>query len=398
MKKNRVPIILVLAALAIGGYVLYRQMNRPDPNRILISGNIELTEVNMAFKVSGKLIERTVDEGDNVKKGMVIARLDHEQAGRSKDREDAALVSAQNQLTAAESAVAWERQTMAADIEQRRADLQNFQQQFLQLKNGSRPQEIQDAAAAVSSATSEADRARSDWERAQTLFKNDDISRQQYDQFRRNHETADAALKSAKEREALVVIGPRPEAIAAAEAQVRRAEAGLKMAQANELELRRREDDVRTRNAEIARQQAQLQVAVAQLDDTTIASPIDGVVLVKSADVGEVLAPGATVVTLGDVDHPWVRGYIPEDDLGRIHIGDKVKVTSDSSQSTRGKVFDGRVTFISSEAEFTPKQIQTTEERVKLVYRIKVEVANPHRDLKLNMPVDAEIMLSNKDH
>jgi len=391
MKNKRFVIILVLAALAGGGYYVYARLHDGPTDRILLSGNIELTEVNMAFKVAGKLILVAVDEGDTVKKGLIIARLDHEQAGRSRDRESAALSSARDQLTTAQTAVAWERQTMAADIEQRRADLQNYQQQYLQLKNGSRPQEIQDAAAAVASAKSEEERARSDWERAQTLFKNDDISRQQYDQFRRNFETAEAGFKSAKEREALVVIGPRAEAIAAAEAQVRRAEASLKMAQANELELRRREDDVKTRYSEIARQQAQVQVAESQLDDTTIASPIDGVVLVKSADVGEVLAPGATVVTLGDVEHPWLRGYISERDLGRVKLGDKAKVTSDSFP---GKIFDGHVSFISSEAEFTPKQIQTQEERVKLVYRIKIEVANPKRELKLNMPVDAEIVLN----
>jgi HlyD family secretion protein len=389
MKNKRFVIILILAALAGGGYYVYARLHAPPTDRIILSGNIELTEINMAFKVSGKLIERAVDEGDTVKKGMIVARLDHEQAGRSRDREDAALSSARDQLTTAQTAVAWERQTMAADIEQRRADLQNYEQQYLQLKNGSRPQEIQDAAAAVSSATSEADRARSDWERAQTLFKNDDISRQQYDQFRRNSQTAEAALKSAKEREALVVIGPRPEAIAAAEAQVRRAAANLKMAEANELELRRREDDVKTRQSEIARQQAQLQVAVSQLDDTVIASPIDGVVLVKAADVGEVLAPGATVVTLGDIEHPWVRGYIGEKDLPRVHLGDRVNVTTDGVS----EVFNGHISFISSEAEFTPKQIQTQEERVKLVYRIKIEVENPKRVLKLNMPVDAEIVL-----
>ncbi len=391
MKKNRLVLILVVAALAGAGYFVYQRVHAAPSDRILLSGNIELTEINVAFKVAGKLIERDVDEGDTVKKDMILARLDNQQASHSRDRENATLSSARDQLTTAETAVAWERQTMAADIEQRRADLQNYQQQYMQLKNGSRPQEIQDAAAAVSSATSEAQRARGDWERAQTLFKNDDISRQQYDQFRRNSEMAEAALKSAKEREALVVIGPRPEAIAAAEAQVRRAAAGLKMAEANALELRRREDDVRTRHSEIARQQAQVQVAEAQLDDTVIASPIDGVVLVKAADVGEVLAPGATVVTLGDVEHPWLRGYIGEKDLGRVKLGDKAKVTSDSFP---GKTFDGHVSFISSEAEFTPKQIQTQEERVKLVYRIKIDVANPQRELKLNMPVDAEIILN----
>jgi HlyD family secretion protein len=117
---------------------------------------------------------------------------------------------------------------------------------------------------------------------------------------------------------------------------------------------------------------------------------VDGVVLVKSADVGEVLGVGTTVVTVGDIDHPWLRGYVNETALGKIKVGSKARVTTDSYP---GKVYDGRVSFIASEAEFTPKQIQTQEERVKLVYRIKIELDNPRRELKSNMPADAEIVL-----
>jgi HlyD family secretion protein len=127
-----------------------------------------------------------------------------------------------------------------------------------------------------------------------------------------------------------------------------------------------------------------------QLSDTVAVSPVDGVVLVKAADVGEVLAPGTSVVTVGDIEHPWLRGYINETDLGKVKLGSKAKVTTDSY---KGKVYDGRVTFIASEAEFTPKQIQTQEERVKLVYRIKIELDNPRHELKSNMPADAEIVL-----
>jgi len=106
--------------------------------------------------------------------------------------------------------------------------------------------------------------------------------------------------------------------------------------------------------------------------------------------VGEVLAAGATVVTVGDIEHPWLRAYINETDLGKVKLGSKVRITTDSYP---GKVYDGRVSFISSEAEFTPKQIQTEEERVKLVYRIKIDVDNPRQELKSNMPADAEIVL-----
>jgi HlyD family secretion protein len=111
---------------------------------------------------------------------------------------------------------------------------------------------------------------------------------------------------------------------------------------------------------------------------------------VKSADPGEVVAAGATILTIGDIDHPWLRAYVNETDLGRIKVGSHARITTDSYP---GKVYDGRISFISSEAEFTPKQIQTKEERVKLVYRVKIEVANPHRELKSNMPADAEIVL-----
>jgi len=115
-------------------------------------------------------------------------------------------------------------------------------------------------------------------------------------------------------------------------------------------------------------------------------------VLVKAADVGEILAPGTSVVTVGDIEHPWLRAYIREQDLGRVKIGDKVKVTTDSY---RDKVYDGHISYISSEAEFTPKQIQTSEERVKLVYRVKIDVDNPRHELKSNMPADAEIVTGN---
>jgi HlyD family secretion protein len=261
---------------------------------------------------------------------------------------------------------------------------------LLELKNGSRPQEIQEARAAVEAAQSEFDRAKKDWDRSQPLYKNDDISTQQYDQFRNRFESADSALKQARQREALVLAGPRVEQINAQQAQVEHSRGALKMAEANALEIKRREQELTTRRAEIGRSKASLSLIDSQMADTVAISPVDGVVLVKSADVGEVLAPGTAVVTVGDIDHPWLRGYINETDLGKVKIGSKANVTTDSYP---GKVYQGRVTFISSEAEFTPKQIQTQQERVKLVYRIKIQVENPQHELKSNMPADAQIVL-----
>ena len=132
-------------------YYFYRDAHRTPDDRIVVSGNIELTEVNIAFKTPGKLIERTVDEGDAVKKGQLIARLDRDQLEAQRDRETAALQSAQSQLAQAETSLAWEKETLAGDMEQRQADLASNQARLLELKNGSRPQEVQESSAAVAS-------------------------------------------------------------------------------------------------------------------------------------------------------------------------------------------------------------------------------------------------------
>ena len=389
--RKRILIAVIVLLAALGAYLLFFDRAGKNTNdQIIVSGNIELTEVNIAFKTSGRLIERTVDEGDVVKKGQLIARLDRDQLLAQRDREAAGLQSANSQLAQAETALAWQKGNQAAELEQRKAELASNAARLQELQSGSRPQEIQEAKAAVDSAQSEFDRAKRDWDRAQTLYKNDDISTAQYDQYRNRWENAEAMLKQTKERQNLVLAGPRVEQIDAASAQMDRARAALKMTESNALEIRRREQELPLRRSEIARAAASLAMIESQLADTLAYSPVDGVVLVKAADVGEVLAAGTTIVTIGDIDHPWLRAYVNETDLGRVKLGTKAKITTDSYP---GKEYEGRVSFIASEAEFTPKQIQTKEERVKLVYRIKIDLKNPDHELKSNMPADAVLHL-----
>ena len=226
----------------------------------------------------------------------------------------------------------------------------------------------------MADAKAQHDQAQADWDRAQELFKNDDISKEQYDQYRTRLDSTAAVLRQAEERLALVVEGPRKEDIEAARAQVARAQAAVEASEANRLELKRREQDVLARRAEVDRARAQVAMTESQIDDTVVTAPIDGVVLVKSAELGEVLAAGTTVVTIGDIDHPWLRAYINETRSWAGEAGPHAELTTDSFP---GKTYPGRISFIASEAEFTPKQIQTKEERVKLVYRIKIDVDNP---------------------
>jgi len=390
--KKIIFIVIIIAVLGAVGMLAYRSMHPEVTDRIVVSGNIELTQVDIAFKSAGRLIERTVNEGDMVQKGQVIARLDREQLLHQRDTALAALQTAEAALAESKTALKWQQATMQADQQARGADLSAAQSQLLQLKNGARPQEIQESKAAVAAAQSQYDQAKKDWERAQKLYKDDDISTSQHDQFRTRFESAEANLKQVKEHDALVEAGPRAETIEAASAQVDRARAGVKAGEADAIESKRREQDLVARQGDIDRAKAQIALIDSELADTIAVSPINGIVLVKAADPGEVLAPGTSVVTVGDIEHPWLRAYIKEQDLGRVKLGQAAKVTTDSFP---GKFYNGKVSFISSEAEFTPKQIQTSEERVKLVYRIKIDIDNSRHELKSNMPADAEILTGN---
>jgi HlyD family secretion protein len=382
--------VLGLAVLAAVGALLSGCSRRPA-NLVHVSGNIELTQVDMSFKTAGRLVERRFDEGATVKKGDIVAQLDRDQLAQQENRDVAGIASADSQYQQLQTSIAMQRETLAGDIAAHQADLAQAQAHLDELLNGSRPQEIQQSRAGASDARAQYQLAKDDWDRAQTLFKSEDISRQQYEQYLARFHSAEAILHEAEHRLSLVEEGPRKEDIAAARDQVAAAAQAVKLAEANRLELQRKQQQVAQQKAAIEQARAQAGITGVMLSDTTIFSPIDGVVLVKSAEPGEVLAAGTTVLTIGDIDHPWLRGYISEGDLGRVKLGQRASVTNDSF---KGKTYNGRVSFIASDAEFTPKQIQTNEERVKLVYRIKIDVENPQHELKNNMPVDADIQVA----
>ncbi len=386
--KRVIPILVLLAAVA--GYFWWNRTHAEDPDSIRLSGNIEFKKVDIAFKTAGKLVELTVDEGANVTKDMMIARLDREQMTRMRERDAATVDSAESQLVQMQTAIRYQKEMTAGETSVRESELRQAKAKLQELLDGARPQELAQARSAVSDLRALREQAGKELERGRKLIAKEDISQNQFDQYQTRFDSLNAQVTSAEQRLALLTEGPRQTDIEAARAAVARAEAALKMTQAQRLEILRREEDLAARRADVSRAKSGVGVIDSQLDDTLARSPIDGVVLTKSADPGEVLAAGTPVVTLGDIDHPWLRGYVPQSKLGRVKLGMPVAIHSDSFP---GKTYRGKITFIASEAEFTPKQIQTAEERVKLVYRIKVEVENPGRELKLNMPVDGTIDL-----
>lgn len=396
MRLRKVWIAIVLVTVLGGGYAAYR-LSRPSeqgPSMLRVSGNIELTEVAIAFRTPGQLAYLGVEEGDAVHRGDLIARLDTRELEEQRNRAEALLESAQSRLRQLEASIALRTAQVDGETMRAQAELDRAIATLDELRTGARPQELEAADASVASAEGEFARAERDWERAQTLYGDEDISTAEFDEFRSRHDVASARLAEARERRALVREGPRREDIDRGTAEVDRARANLRLAESGNLEVARMREEVTGRQAEIRQAGAELAIAETRLADAEATSPIDGTVLVKAVEAGEVVSAGTPIVTIGDLSRPWLRAYINETDLGRVQIGAEVPVETDSFP---GKPYQGRLSFIASEAEFTPNQIQTDEERVRLVYRVRIDIENPDGELKSNMPADARIPLRPSD-
>lgn len=292
---------------------------------LLLSGNIEVTDAQLGFKIPGRVVARPVFEGDRVKAGQLIAQLDD-----AEQKQELAL---------------------------RRAELAAAEAMLAELEAGSRPQEIAAAEATLHSAEAERERARLDFVRAQDLRAKDVIAERDFEAAQAQVRVAEARANEATERLKLVKEGPRAEEIAQARARVEQARAAMAL-------------------------------AATRLDYTQLVSPMDGVVLSHNIEPGEFVSAGTPVVTVADTEHLWVRAYLDQTDLGRIRHGQKVAVRTDSFPDKR---YEGTIGFIASEAEFTPKTVQTPKERVKLVFRIKVDLINVNDELKPGMPADVII-------
>jgi HlyD family secretion protein len=225
---------------------------------------------------------------------------------------------------------------------------------------GTRHQEVKAAQQTMIDAEADLNQKKIDNERAGKLFAKDEVSAQDRDLAATALKRAEAIFNAAQQRYNEAVEGSRKEDIAIARANLNQAGADLGLSRVN-------------------------------LGYTVLRAPFAGVVTVRQAELGEVMSSGSPVITLSDLDHIWLRAYVAETDLGKIHWGQDATITTDTYP---GKQYHGRVSFISSNAEFTPKSVQTYKERVTLVYRIKIEIDNPDHELKPGMPADAHIDLA----
>ncbi len=302
-----------------------------DKNRISASGTIEAVEVTISSKLSGQVEKVNVREGDNIKAGEMLAVIDSSSLGIQLEQAEAGTELAEAQLE-------------------------------LVLK-GARAEDIRQAEEALKQAEANLAVAEQDWQRLRTLAERESATQKQRDDAEARykvafaqHETAKQALEKARKL-------ARPEEIRAARARLNQASAARDL----------------------------IKKSIA---DSTILSPISGIVTHKIVEAGEFVVPGSPILTVADLANVHLEIYVPEKELGRIRLGQSAEVKIDSFPDG---VFTGKVIFISPEAEFTPKNVQTKEERVKLVFRVKIEIPNPEYILKPGMPADAVLRIEPPD-
>jgi len=384
-----VGIVAVVAGLAFAGWTWWRD-RQGNRDVIQASGRIEVTEVNVSSKVTGRVIKRYVDEGMDVKAGQLIADLEGEDLEAQLRQTRATLQSAEAKLVQARITLRVEPTTVRTQIRQAEESLRAAEERLGLLKAGSRPQEIEEGRANLRQNLARLEIARLTRDRYRDLLADGAVAKQDLDRAESDFQAAEAAVRATRERLGILEEGPRTEDIRAAQADRDRAAAALEAARANAATLDLRQQDVRVAEAAVREAQANVRRLETQVAELKVFAPLDATVLTKAAEEGEVVAAGKPLVLLGDLDHPWIKIYVPETDVGKIRLGVRARILVDSFP---GQPFEGTVTWISDEAEFTPKNIQTKEERVNLVYAVKITIDNAERKLKAGMTADAELFI-----
>jgi HlyD family secretion protein len=327
----RKPVILILLILAIvgAGWWIFTTIGRTTAETgasIILYGNVEIREVNLGFRVGGRIADMSVDEGDPVASGQVLASLDD--------------MPYRLELAALDA----HRAAAAANLSR--------------LEAGFRPEEIAQAAATLDQRTAALTRTQKDLQRIRSLTASGSATQQDLDRIEAAHDEALASVALARANLDLLQSGFRVEEIAAARAQLEQAKA----------------------------QVAKIQL---QIDDARLHAPAEGTVLVRAQEPGAMVAAGQTVFTLSLQDKTWVRAYVPEPRLGDLHPGMKARIFTDTQPDTP---YTGQVGFIASQAEFTPKNVQTEELRSDLVFRFRVVLDNSDEHLRQGMPVTVELV------
>ncbi len=369
-------IAAVVVAVALAAMWAVRRLNG-DTGSVAVTGTVEARQVELGPKIAGRIVELRVREGQPVEHGQLLVVLDAEELTAEAGRAGAALRTAEAQLRDLQAS------SRPEQIREAEARAARAQAQLADLQAGSRPEEIEQARAALRNAMVNREWTQRELNRARELFAKEFIAAQEVDRAKQAYDPAVANEVAARERLALLEAGPREDEVEAVRAEIRAARDRADLLRAGP-----RPQEAEAARARVAEARAALELARARLAETRITSPLTGRVLHKNVEAGETVSPGVSILTLMDPRDVWVRVYVPETEVGRVKLGQDAAITVDAFP---GRRFAGRVTEIASEAEFTPKHVQTRKERVNLVFRVKIAVDNPEGVLTPGLPADAEI-------
>lgn len=344
-----------------------------------VSGNLEAVDTAVSFNIAGRIKNRFKDEGDWIRAGESVAEIEDTEL-----RHEVAIRSAE--LDEAEAALS---EIMAGPRQQEliysESILWGAQARVDELKAGARREEVAAAEAVIRREKVEFARLSNEHKVYRALAQTNAISLEARDLIDAQFNTSKERVSEAEEHLKLLNAGARQEEIDQARAALKGAAAHHELIKAGA-----REETIARAKANVRHAAEVLELAKTRLGFAKVNAPTSGIILSKEAEIGEYVVSGAPGLTVGDLEHIWLRAYIDETDLGHVLLGQKVFVTCDSFP---GREYKGKITFVSSQAEFTPKTIQTEKERVKLVYRIKIALDNSSLELKPGMPADASIQI-----
>ena len=375
------PIILLLV---VGGLVWWGQRQRRMEQRYY-SGTIEATQSNLAFQVAGRVVQVAVDEGQAVTAGQLLARLETDVFAANRRQAEANLAQAEARLSALQATLALKQAALPTEVARAEAAVDSTLNQYRELSDGYRPQEVAQARLAADEAKSTLEKARRDKERADRLYQDDIIPISDKDARDLRFETAQLQYRRAVKSLEIAEEGFRKESVASAQARLAESRAALDAARANLKQIDVAQREVAASRAGVSVAAAVLDLAHIQLSHCELKAPFDGIVTSRNVEPGEVAAVGREVMSVVDLSQVDLKIFVNETEIGRVKPGQDADVKIDTFPD---RTYKGKVTYISPESEFTPKIIQTHEERVKLVYLVKIAIDNPRLELKPGMPAD----------
>jgi HlyD family secretion protein len=385
---------LILAGIAVPSR--YFSFSAQEEN-ILVSGRIEGYETDIGTKVGAKVDLVAVQEGEQVNKDQKIVELDDEEIqAEFKGATARLIVTQQQKLQASLQINLLESQIQEVQLNQKKAQEDTTGQVFqAEASVASSVAQLNEALAKLEKTQSELKLARADRDRFKQLFESGAITKQKFDQSQTGFEKAQAAVKASQ-----ASVNSYSKLVNVAEGQLVQAQTTSLNPEILNTQLSRLQTQLAQARLQLAAAEAEVENAKAsqqeiqsQISYLKIASPIDGVVITRLVEPGEIVSAGQTLLTVIDPDNIYLRGYVPEGDIGKIRVGQKARVFLDSDPD---RPLNGRVTAIDTQASFTPENIYFQEDRVKQVFGMKIRIDHPEGFAKPGMPADAEIFTESK--